>query len=158
MPNIRPTKHIHTCHMAHGSFRIRSGSGNLKSGVSNPVGLAFAKMFIWLLVLFILWHLSPYFISVLFGCFSVATAVTPAPRWLLIDITISFWCNFRLWLIFTMAGVKVIVDCKCLPSQPTGFYKLDVCDVVWCGVGWLCVCLGFYVNSQLYFNHFYYIS
>lgn len=61
-----------------------------------------------------------------------------------------------------MAGVKVIVDCKCLPSQPTGFYKLDVfarvyvCVSVWCG---MIVCLfGFYVNSQLYFNHFYYIS
>lgn len=86
----------------------------------------------------------------LFFCYLAATAtataatVTPAPRWLLIDITISFWCNFRLWLIFTMAGVKVIVDCKCLPRQPTGFYKLG--GMVWCpvcAVGWLCVCLAF---------------
>jgi len=39
-----------------------------------------------------------------------------------------------------MAGVKVIVDCKCLPSQPTGFYKLDVFARVYVCVSVWCVC------------------
>jgi len=130
---------VHTCHMAH--MKVPDSFWILVAGcwIQESEGSPFAKMFIWYLVLFILWHLLPYFIFLLFGCFSV-TAVTPAPRWLLIDITISFWCNFRLWLIFTMAGVKVIVDCKCLPSQPTGFYKLDVFARVYVCVSVWCVC------------------
>lgn len=120
-------------------------------------------MFIWFLMLFILWHLLPYFIfcAIYFGYSknedeeknfendnenSNVDDVWVLAPFCLIDITISFWCHFRLWLIFKMAGVKVIVDCKCLPAnQPRILQaKCAMCHV--CVFAWMCMCVCVYVD------------
>lgn len=72
MPNIRPTKYTQPGERAHMAlsfglasfgFVLDSVFWILDSGSTLPV----AKMFIWFLVLFILWHLLPYFIFLLLG-------------------------------------------------------------------------------------------